>query len=471
MPSPPLMAAISQYVSTVGWVTNTLRKSVSDILERSCVRPLQTFLPTLKASSPNAARKLQFPSVLPDPVLRFVEVELRRPRPSPPDRAEVVPRGRGFLLPRPVGFGAPPHAQQHLRQVVLNEKILQEPGDTHAAVHGRRVPENGLAVAVWEELPGTERIRNVVFPRFIQYPTHRPVRGVENQIKRVADHAERNANRLGDFHGVFRLFQDLNLLEPRHKFVELMIVQHHRPHGGRRLVDEAVGDGSGGALVIPGGVGLGLDHHFALFHPRELAHRESGGRSLTRPYRGCPKQEHRCGKHEGVQLGPAWHAREPPVWRVVLATDSSMLPRGTSNFIEPFPSGTHGFAWAAPSERALVEPVSLVAISAPELDPANHRQVIFDDPGRLDARDATSQHRPKALLEHDGIDAPQPPLLLDPEREQPERTNSSSGEKELQPAQGKQAPSRGGDGLVEVAQGHEEADRLARAVRVADFRQ
>src|SRR2546427_5346709 len=113
---------------------------------------------------------------------------------------------------------------------------------------------------------------------------------------------------------------------------------------------------------------------------------------------------------------------------------------------------------------------SLVAISAPELDPANHRQVIFDDPGRLDARDATSQHRPEALLEHDGIDAPQPPLLLDPEREQPERANSSSGEKELQPAQGKQAPSRGGDGLVEVAQGHEEADRLARAVRVADFR-
>src|SRR5437870_13831218 len=102
MPRPPPMAAISQYASTVGWVKNAFRKSVSDILERSCVRPLQTFLPTLKACSPNAALKLQFPSVLPDPVTRFVEVELRRRHPYPLARAQVVPRVYRFLLPRPV---------------------------------------------------------------------------------------------------------------------------------------------------------------------------------------------------------------------------------------------------------------------------------------------------------------------------------------------------------------------------------
>jgi hypothetical protein len=35
------------------------------------------------------------------------------------------------------------------------------------------------------------------------------------------------------------------------------------------------------------------------------------------------------------------------------------------------------------SERAIVEPVSLVAISVLELDSANYREVVFDDPGRL----------------------------------------------------------------------------------------
>src|SRR3989442_12341673 len=97
-----------------------------------------------------------------------------------------------------------------------------------------------------------------------------------------------------------------------------------------------------------------------------------------------------------------------------------MLPRGTSNFIQSFPSGTHGFAGAAPSERALVEPVSLVAISAPALDPANHRQVIFDDPGRLDARNASSQHCPEAILELDVFDAPHLPFQVDPDRWHPD---------------------------------------------------
>jgi len=36
------------------------------------------------------------------------------------------------------------------------------------------------------------------------------------------------------------------------------------------------------------------------------------------------------------------------------------------------------------SERAVVEPASLVAISALELDSTNYREVVFDDPGRLD---------------------------------------------------------------------------------------
>jgi hypothetical protein len=38
---------------------------------------------------------------------------------------------------------------------------------------------------------------------------------------------------------------------------------------------------------------------------------------------------------------------------------------------------------AMTSERAVVEPVSLVAISALELDSTNYREVVLDDSGRL----------------------------------------------------------------------------------------
>lgn len=47
-------------------------------------------------------------------------------------------RVTGLRLPPSVGLGAPPHAREHLRHAVLDEELLQEPGDEHATVQDIR---------------------------------------------------------------------------------------------------------------------------------------------------------------------------------------------------------------------------------------------------------------------------------------------------------------------------------------------
>lgn len=136
-------------------------------------------------------------------------------------------------------------------------------------------------MAVREEFPGAECVRDVVFVRLIKRPHHCPLRRFENQIDRITEYAQRNINRLGNLHGAFCPFEDLDFLEPRHKFVKLMIVQHDSPHGVRRLVDDAVGFDSSAARAVPCGVDFWLDYRSAFFYSGQFACRESGGRGLT----------------------------------------------------------------------------------------------------------------------------------------------------------------------------------------------